>query len=95
LGHYLLHSNNKDSLFVDKEFKVLFRDHASSTGEHKQELEANAFAAAILMPAEKLKEQIKQLALDLTDEDAIKRLAQVFDVSAIAMTYRIANLDLL
>jgi Zn-dependent peptidase ImmA (M78 family) len=94
LGHYILHGGNKDSLFVDKEFKVLFRDQSSSNGDHRQELEANAFAAAILMPADILKREIGQLPLDLTDEDIIKSLAQKFEVSSIAMTYRISNLEL-
>jgi len=95
LGHFILHKNNNDSLFVDKDFKVLFRNQESTTGELKREQDANAFAAAILMPKNILKKKIDELSLDLTDEDAVKSLAQMFDVSAIAMTYRIANLHLL
>ncbi len=95
LGHFLLHGNINEVLFVDKNFKVHFRDQASSTGELRKEREANAFAAAILMPREMLIETINQYGLDLTDENAIKELAKKFKVSSTAMTFRISNLGLL
>lgn len=94
LGHYILHKNSNESIFVDKDFKVLFRNQESSTGEHKREQEANAFAAAILMPQRMLIEKIQEHFIDLTDELAVKRLAQIFDVSVMAMTIRISNLNL-
>jgi Zn-dependent peptidase ImmA (M78 family) len=94
LGHFVLHKENNDSLFVDKSYKIHFRNQESSTGEVRMEQEANAFAAAILMPKKELKSKIDELEIDLT-EDAIKRLAQMFNVSAISMTYRISNLELL
>lgn len=92
LGHYLLHVNKKKDLFVDKGFKVHFRDQQSSFGVIKKEQEANAFAAAILMPENLLQQKIAELDLDLADESAIKYLAQLFDVSPLAMTIRISNL---
>ncbi len=94
LGHFVLH-RNVESLFVDKDFKVLFRNQESSTGELKREQDANAFAAAILMPKKLLAEKINDLAVDLTDEYSVKHLAQMFDVSVTAMTYRIINLNLI
>lgn len=96
LGHYILHRFDKE-LFVDqKKFKVMYRDESSSTGELKQEREANAFAAAILMPKEMLLKEIQKFHFDLAgeDEDMIKKLAAKFEVSTQAMTYRIANLNL-
>jgi Zn-dependent peptidase ImmA (M78 family) len=92
-GHYELHRQDND-LFIDKEFKALFRDHNSSTGEMKREQEANAFAAAILMPERLLIKEIKKHNFDLSDDDSMKELAKLFDVSTPAMTYRIANLNL-
>lgn len=92
LGHYVLHKNSNESIFVDKDFGVLFRKRDSSTGEYKREQEANSFAASILMPKEMLEKQIKQHYIDLTDEVALKGLAKKFDVSLIAMTIRISNL---
>lgn len=95
LGHYVLHSQSKqEGLFIDKGFKVLFRDYNSSTGEIKHEKEANAFAAALLMPKDLLISKIESLDLDLTDESAIKKLAKMFNVSSISMSFRISNLGL-
>ena len=93
LGHFLLHSES-ESLFVDKHFKILFRSQGQSSKEIKKEQDANAFAAAILMPKNKLEEKINNSSLDLTDDEAVKKIAQMFDVSVIAMTYRIANLHI-
>jgi Zn-dependent peptidase ImmA (M78 family) len=93
LGHYELHKHEK-GLFVDKDFKVLFRDGNSSKGEIKNELEANAFAAALLMPEKFLLREVVKQNFDLSDETALKELAKLFSVSVPAMTYRIANLNL-
>ena len=95
LGHYILHRFNSE-LFVDhKQFKAVFRDQESSTGEIKQEREANAFAAALLMPKDLLVKEIKKLSFDLGgDDDMISELAQIFNVSTQAMAYRMANLGL-
>lgn len=41
------------SLFA-KQFRLMFRESKSSTGQDKMEQEANAFAAALLMPKELL-----------------------------------------
>lgn len=93
LGHYELH-RHEDELFVDKNFKVLFRDQNSSKGEIKKEQEANAFAAAILMPEHLVRREIEKNSFDLTDEDSMKKLAKTFHVSLPAMTFRISNLGL-
>ncbi|HUC79397.1 MAG TPA: ImmA/IrrE family metallo-endopeptidase [Flavisolibacter sp.] len=93
LGHFELH-NDGDELFVDKGFKVLFRDQNSSKGEIKKEQEANAFAAALLMPEKLIREEVQKHSFDLTDEDSMKKLAKAFNVSVPAMTFRISNLRL-
>lgn len=96
VGHFILH-RLENEIFVDKkEFKVLFRDDKSSTGEIKQEREANAFAAALLMPRERVIKELDKMKFDLGDdkEDVIKELANTFKVSTQAMMYRISNLEL-
>jgi len=93
LGHYELH-NDGDELFVDKTFKVHFRDQNSSTGDIKKEQEANAFAAALLMPEKFIREEISKNSFDLSDEDSMMKLAKTFIVSVPAMTFRISNLGL-
>jgi Zn-dependent peptidase ImmA (M78 family) len=93
LGHFELHKD-EDELFVDKTFKVLFRDQNSSKGEIVREQEANAFAAALLMPEHLIRQEIQKNSFDLNDEDAMKKLAKAFNVSSSAMTFRISNLGL-
>ncbi|WP_207511080.1 ImmA/IrrE family metallo-endopeptidase [Longitalea luteola] len=105
-GHYYLHKTSND-LFVDRDVlfrgkelngtKVLFRDGNSSSGDLKIEREANAFAAALLMPVKLLTKEINSLDLNLYnhDEEIIQELAKKFKVSTIAMTYRLTNLGLL
>ena len=93
-GHFVLHRDDEE-LFVDKSFAVVFRDSRSSKGEIRKEIEANAFAAALLMPAASLKQEIRKNYFDLADEDSLRTLANLFEVSISAMTYRIDNLDLL
>ena len=92
LGHFLLHKKNKDQLFVEE---YIYRDQDSESGEFKREREANAFAAALLMPKIFLKRMIKKNELDVTHEDSIDFLAKKFQVSEIAMTYRVTNLKLI
>ena len=93
LGHFILHSSDMP-LFVDKEEKVLYRNPESATGELNKEREANAFAAALLMPASLLKKEIHNC--DISSTDSITDfLANRFKVSEKAMTYRLTNLGLL
>lgn len=97
LGHYILHSDNDPKeVYVDNNaFLPLFRDENSSTGTSLIEQQANAFAAAILMPEKFVAEEIKNLKLDLTDESPeIADLAKKFNVSLMAMSIRLANLHL-
>lgn len=95
LGHYELHNNDANNLFIDKQFKVEFRNEISSTGEMIYEREANAFAASILMPEKNLMDEIKNRHIDLSDDNNIQELAKLFNVSVSAMTFRLMNLKLL
>ncbi|GAA4459312.1 hypothetical protein GCM10023189_32820 [Nibrella saemangeumensis] len=96
LGHYELH-RAEGELFVDKvdqAKQVYMRNEDSASGEFKQEREANAFAAAILMPENLLFSELKKIQFDLNDEAALKELAKQFNVSLPAITYRLSNLGL-
>jgi Zn-dependent peptidase ImmA (M78 family) len=93
LGHFELHKQDS-ALFIDKEFKMLFRDQNSTKGEIQKEQEANAFAAALLMPEKLLIKAISNHNFDLSDEDSMKNISKLFNVSVPAMTFRIANLNL-
>jgi Zn-dependent peptidase ImmA (M78 family) len=92
-GHFILHSK-ETPLFVDKTEKVLYRNLESSTGEIVKEREANAFAAALLMPRGLLK-----IEIDNSDIESIgsisEYLSKKFNVSEKAMEHRLTNLGLL
>ena len=98
LGHYELH-RNITHLFYDKDFKVMFRTSKTENQDAHQQLEreANAFAAALLMPEEAVKAKMSKVEFDLgnVNEKAIKDLAKLFNVSTTAMYYRMANLSLI
>lgn len=92
LGHFELHQN-ESNVFVDKNFKVLFRGTSQDGDSNAQlEQEANVFAASILMPDDLVNEEVSKLEFDLGNEDSIKELAKRFEVSVTAMYYRMLNL---
>lgn len=91
IGHFKLHSNASENLFIDKEY-ILFRDDRASRGELRHEIQANMFAASLLMPAPLLRFRIEEGHVDLGDDDQVNQLADEFQVSLAAMAYRIARL---
>lgn len=102
LGHYVLKHKREGSIFIDSpnnQFSTkLYRNVESSKGVDLQEIEANAFAAAILMPRPQILEEIEGLHFDLSDGSAdsvIDNLARKFNVSSQAMTIRLANIGIL
>lgn len=90
LGHLLLHQGT--ALRVDTKFRVNLRSPASSTAEDAEEIESNAFAAALLMPEMFLKNDLGEFVLDIDDEKHIQLLAKRYEVSKQAMTLRLVNL---
>lgn len=96
IGHYVMHRQEM-RVFIDHQFftpyLAAFRDVSSSTGNDRLERDANAFAAALLMPADLLAEAIGALDTEVTDDEAIETLAARFHVSKQAMTIRLVNLD--
>ena len=96
IAHFILHlkKNRRSQLFIDP-FVIFRRDDNSATGNDKEEVQANRFGAALLMPASLVRKEIKRHGLDLDDEDALVFLAKRFRVSTVAMTYRLNALGLL
>jgi len=92
LGHFMLHTSR--DLFVDKDYIVHFRDETSSTGVDPIEVEANQFAAEVIMPADKVRELFNARRFDIDDEAALRRLAAKFTVSPTAMAVRLSSLGL-
>lgn len=89
-AHYLLHST-KTKVFLDAT-PIFFRDEKSSDGSEFEEIEANAFAAALLMPEADIREILRNEPLDAQDDVAVRRLALRFGVSVQALTIRLTKL---
>jgi|JFJP01.1.fsa_nt_gi Zn-dependent peptidase ImmA (M78 family) len=79
LGHYYHHKD-----FLDKEGKILERNNYLLD---QKEVEANAFAAELLMPKTYFVKKYNELR-------QIKKLAEYFFVSEIAINVRLINLGL-
>ncbi len=95
IGHYILHVKpNQSRLFVDR-FVAYRRDDEQNKGKDTEEIEANAFAAALLMPEALVRGEITKHGYDLDDEEDVAELARRFNVSPMAMSYRLINLGLL
>ncbi len=95
IGHFVLHHEEGD-LFIDhRKPSVFLRDSNSSTGERRKEVEANAFAASLLMPRAQLLERLSADQVDVFDDDSIQSLAELFGVSTQALLLRLAKLGLL
>jgi Zn-dependent peptidase ImmA (M78 family) len=96
IGHYCLHEGRE--VFVDHTVRLNMRDGRSSLAVDREEIQANAFAAELLMPSQAVREQFVRLmgrARPSTVEQVVERLADDFNVSAQAMEYRLQRLDLL
>lgn len=93
IGHFVLHQH--DQVHVDRAI-VKLRDRASSKGEDPEEIEANGFAAELLMPEEFLRSDLARLTFtDLLDDRRMQQLAKQFQVSVQAMTNRLVSLGYL
>ena len=90
LAHVLLHEGKE--LRYDADFRFNLRSELSSTGSDVEEIEANFFAASILMPKKFLDSDQRTLTIELEDAKAIQELAKLYMVSAQAMSVRLLNL---
>jgi Zn-dependent peptidase ImmA (M78 family) len=92
IAHFHLHhSGRKEAVFVDRA-AVHFRNQVSSAGIDVHEVEANNFAAAILMPKIMLEDDLGRIDEALSGVH-VMRLAAKYRVSEQAMSIRLARLD--
>lgn len=93
LGHYSC--NHKGDVFVDK-VSINRRDAMSSLAVDNQEIEANQFAASLLMPKFFLMPSFFAVtSREKNRSKIISKLAIKFAVSKKAMEYRLVNLALI
>ena len=92
IGHYQLHRRSEDiPVFIDR--AVYHRKESVAGVDHLMEMQANAYAAGLLMPEALLDEYLEDHpALDLDKPADIKTLAEEFEVSRPAMEFRLINL---
>lgn len=95
LGHLLLHGYTEPH--ADRGYVVRFRDGRSAEGSVAEEIEANQFAAELLMPRRSLLQRAAALRLeyvtsDGADDPAVDEIAKEFEVSKQALLIRLSNL---
>lgn len=92
IGHYQLHRRSEDiPVFIDR--AVYHRKESAEGVDHLMEMQANAYAAGLLMPEALLDAYLeKHPTLDLEKPADIKALAEDFEVSRPAMEFRLINL---
>jgi hypothetical protein len=96
LGHLLLHAD--EEFHIDEKRPLARRDAVSSQAIDPREMEANQFAAELLMPAALVRESwdaLGQGEAEVTSEEAIEELARTYRVSPLAMTHRLTNLKII
>ena len=101
LGHYFLH--DRSDVFFDTgagQLRLMARDDLSKEGTDFREVEANLFAAELLMPSELIRRDLQDythvdLFGDEVSESIISDLARKYNVSVRAMTVRLERLGLL
>ena len=96
IGHLILHRPHiLNNVHVDKEFRVSFglrRDARSTLGIDLMEIEANQFAASLLMPQFFIDTIMNKKEFDIDNEGPIETFAQKLRVSKQALQFRIQNL---
>lgn len=90
LGHLRLHEQGQ--IHVDRGFRVRLRSGVSSEGTDWDEMEANRFAAELLMPIDFLRDDLKGQEFDLADDNELRSLARRYGVSTQALAIRLNGL---
>jgi len=92
LGHLKLGSGG---LHYDQGSPINFRDKVSATGIRKKEVDANFFAAELLMPKDMLIADLQAIQEKTQDSETVaEQLAEKYNVSFFAMNVRLASLGL-
>ena len=97
IGHFWLKHQFEpgEHVHVDRGNFISKRGLRSTAGIDPKEIEANQFAANLLMPAPLLRRAVTALRVANLHDHHVKRLAEDFEVSEQAMTIRLDGLGLL
>jgi Zn-dependent peptidase ImmA (M78 family) len=94
LGHFHLHKDigvHIDNIATIDKTITMARDYESQSGKSSIEMEANAFAAELLMPEKFLVNDVKEFP-DVFERKTIQKLAKKYSVSGSAMKTRLESL---
>ncbi|ABD09522.1 hypothetical protein CcI156_21275 [Frankia sp. CcI156] len=95
IGHFTLH---RGTVYLDGRARVNFRDGLSSMATDQEEIEANSFAAALLMPTKWVRTAFETTVRNSpvgSEEELAGLLAGRFVVSRQAMLFRLIYLGLI
>jgi Zn-dependent peptidase ImmA (M78 family) len=94
IGHWRLHPGRL--ITFDRPIRINRRDNVSSMATDREEIEANAFAANLLMPETAVREMLRAVPPEKRHDSDLSTewLAKQFDVSQAAMGFRLINLGL-
>lgn len=97
IGHHALRHQFEEGghVHVDKGNYISLRGRRASEGVDPKEIEANWFAASLLMPSSLIAESVTKLGVTALHDQHVEELAGEFQVSEQAMTIRLSNLGLL
>jgi Zn-dependent peptidase ImmA (M78 family) len=91
IGHFLRHKETK--LHFDEDFSVNYRDTLSSEAKDGLEIDANQFAASLLMPSHLIRKDMTRFISEGSEpKEAIRSLSIKYRVSERAMEFRLLNL---
>ena len=90
IGHLVMHREKLSSaVHVDK---VFHRGVLATLGTDQDEVDANRFAAELLVPRHFLDKEIAGESFDIDDDRPMERLAKLFRVSRQTLEFRFQNL---
>lgn len=94
IGHYILHKSELVHVDPNRNLEPLaFRDASSSTATSIKEIQANQFAAELLMPTIEVCELlIEDHGKDVEITKTIEKIAQTYNVSPMAATIKVSSL---
>jgi Zn-dependent peptidase ImmA (M78 family) len=95
LGHKVLHKGRPVIVeHLHRSGRVNFRDGTSALASDREEIEANQFAAGVLMPRSLVESAFDEQIVTLSHDRIVAILARKFEVSEQAMRFRLMNLAL-
>lgn len=95
LGHFMLHIAPDNDLTKDRSIEDPEIAYNRDDNWNHIEMEANNFASQLLMPSSMITEETKKILSknsNFTKDEIIENLASIFDVSKLAMKFRLKKM---